>query len=71
MLSFEITAEEQSKITKWLKEHNKICKFAKPENCGAIGGRLTYCFTGTSLGQIGRIQCACKEEFCFTDFDDW
>ncbi len=69
--SFHITTEQSSKISDWLAEHDKHCTFADPEKCEAIGGRLTYCFTGTSLGGIGKVLCACGKKFVFTDMSDW
>jgi len=68
---FMISKEEYLEVSEWLVNHDKSCKFADPHKCGAIGGRLTYCFTGTSLGEIGKVLCACGEEFVFTDCSDW
>ena len=68
---FEITTEENKQISDWLKEHNKTCEFTNPENQGAIGGRLTYCFTPTGLGLVTKVKCACGGEKNVTNYDDW
>ena len=63
--SFEITAEQSQKISEWYKELPKA-------NYGAIGGRITYCFTATGLGIILVVKDAVtKQELNVTDFDNW
>ncbi len=76
MFEFELDNNQQTALFAWLEEHNKTCKFfddgtkVSPPG-GAIGGRLTYCFTDTSLGQIAIVKCACGAEINLTDFDSW
>jgi len=38
---------------------------------GAIGGRLTWCFTTTGLGTIVIVKCACGESKDLTLYDEW
>lgn len=66
-MKFEIEKEEE--VLKWLSNHE--CQFCHAENVGAIGGRLTYCFTPTGLGVICKIKCECGEEFDATDYESW
>ncbi len=59
--------DERKKFEDWDRDHK--CKLK--EDSGAIGGRLTYCFTPTGLGTITVIKCVCGEEINVTDFDSW
>ena len=43
---FTIDNDQQIKLSKWMADKNL------DEYTGAIGGRFTYCFTNTSLGEI-------------------
>jgi len=62
MISFEINEEEYKKCKKWLEEHDKTCPHKDPLKQGALGGKLTYKFTPTSMGVIIKVKCACGEE---------
>ena len=66
---FEIDKTERATFFRWIDEHDKTCKFADPMKGGAIGGRLTYSFTPTSLGTITTVKCACGEKCDLTDYD--
>jgi hypothetical protein len=68
---FRLDTEELKKLAAWREEHDKTCKYAHPSKQGAIGGRLTYCFTPTSLGSVTKVKCACGEEVDLTDYDAW
>jgi hypothetical protein len=68
---FVIDEAQMGKAKAWLEEHNKTCKFANPKKTGAIGGRLSYRFTDTTMGRCTSIECACKESESLTDFNDW
>jgi hypothetical protein len=68
---FQLDKDEQKLFNEWLEEHDKTCPFKRPENQGAIGGRLTYCFTPTSLGVATSVKCACGEEVNVTDYGSW
>lgn len=63
-------------MNEWLVGHNKSCKYhddgSQVSNpIGAIGGRLTYCFTPTGLGMITEVKCACGEEINVTEYEGW
>ena len=73
---FTISPGEQSQLDEWLVEHNKTCEYyddgTQASNpCGAIGGRLSYCFTPTGLGLITVVKCMCGEELNTTEFEAW
>jgi len=71
MILFELSEQEQQDFDEWKVEHNKTCKFADPMSQGAIGGRLSFQFTPTSLGMITKVKCACGEEIDLTDVSNW
>ena len=62
--------EECKKFNVWDKEHIKTCKIYNGGS-GAIGGRMTYCFTPTSLGTVVKVKCACGEEVDVTAYEMW
>jgi len=66
---FELTKEKRQKFNDWLNQHNKYCQLK--DNDGAIGGRLTYCFTPTNLGIIITVKCGCGAECDLTNVEDW
>ena len=66
--TFEIPDEEVKEFGKWKKEHDKVCL---SKDVGAIGGRFTYSFTSTGLGDIIKIKCACGEELDLTHSERW
>ena len=68
---FQLSDQELKEEKKWLEEHNKECRFADSMNQGAIGGRLSYIFTPTSLGVLTKVRCACGEEIDVTDVSNW
>lgn len=70
-MEFTLTEEQSKKAADWKEKHDKTCIFADPNKQGAIGGRITYCFTGTSLGIIAKIKCGCGEELDLTDYEEW
>lgn len=57
---FPISEEEQEKIKKWQKEHDRKVH-------GAIGGDYTYEFIPTSVGTFGSVKCTCGAEFEFQE----
>lgn len=57
--------EQREKLDSWDKNHN--CEFKGYS--GAIGGRLTYCFTPTSLGTIVVVECECEDKIDLTDYN--
>lgn len=69
MTQFVIHGNESDNMFNWIEEHDKTCPFADPMNQGAIGGRFTYSFTPTSLGQVTKIKCACGEVKDVSEYD--
>lgn len=65
---FGITNEEWEAIHKWQHEHVKEVHSGISYS-GAIGGRWTYIFTPTSLGDIGTVKCSCGAEFTFRELE--
>jgi len=64
---FTLDKNKLEQIDAWNKNHNCNMK----ENIGTIGGRLTYSFTPTGLGEIVTVKCACGEELDLTNSEDW
>jgi len=65
-LSFVVTEEELEEIKKWMDNHIKE-KHGGDHYAGAIGGRYSYRFVPTSIGEIGEVVCSCGETFCFRE----
>ena len=64
-MKFELSSEELKKIDDWVK------KLPKSE-VGAIGGRLEYSFTPTSLGVVVKVKdCITKTELDLTEYESW
>lgn len=63
---FEFTQEQHEKISAWDGSHD-----CEVKEVGAIGGKMTYCFTPTSLGMVGKVLCACGKELDVTDYGSW
>lgn len=66
-MTFSLDASLHSDLTKWLNVHDLTCRYAGKE--GAIGGKLTFCFTPMSLGTVIKVSCACGAEHDLTDYD--
>ena len=64
---FALDEDMDEEFAFWDKNHK--CKLK--EECGAIGGRLTFSFTPTGLGTITKVKCACGEEVDFSDYEEW
>lgn len=58
--------ENNKKYEEWRKIHK--CQFINPNSVCAIGGRLTFSFTPTSLGCISKVKCVCGEEIDTTNY---
>ena len=67
-MAFVITPEEQELINEWKEKHVKE-KHNGDHYAGAIGGRYSYRFVPTSIGDIGEIMCCCGEKFCFRELE--
>ena len=68
----KLSGEQVKKLDAW--DNNHACKFEKKHGmkyAGAIGGRLTYSFTPTSLGCIVKVKCACGSEIDLTEYEEW
>lgn len=65
-LVFEVTPEEREQIEEWKEQHIKE-KHKGNNYSGAFGGRYTYEFIPTSIGDIGTIKCGCGAEFTFKE----
>ena len=77
---FLVTEEERESFRIWNEEHLAKYHASKEPYCGAVGGRVTFAFTPTSLGtmvgaecgyclsrKVDRLDCTC----CLTDFSYW
>lgn len=77
-VSFVVTEEELEQINAWQDEHNKQYH-GGDSYAGAIGGRFSYKFIPTSIGDIGYVCCdSCKKnkkvkkkdkKFCFRELE--
>ncbi|OGY62855.1 MAG: hypothetical protein A2745_01335 [Candidatus Harrisonbacteria bacterium RIFCSPHIGHO2_01_FULL_44_13] len=65
---FVIRIEEVKKLSEWKETHR--CRY-RGKTGGAIGGKITYCFTPTTIGTIIRVECACGKDIDLTDYDGW
>lgn len=65
-LNFEISKEEYVKFVEWDNKHE--CP-NKNSYAGAIGGRLSFKFTHTTIGTIKKVICnRCEHQEDITDF---
>jgi len=66
-------AKERAAVDAWMKEHDKkhISPGKTHRYAGAIGGAYTWETTGTSLGQVTVVRCACGEAIDVSDYDGW
>lgn len=67
-MAFVISPEEQELISEWKENHVKE-KHNGSHYAGAIGGRYSYRFVPTSIGDIGEIICSCGEKYCFRELE--
>jgi len=65
-MKFELEPEQAKKISDWAYNHNCPITYE-----GASGGKITYQFTPTSLGQVEKGVCSCGAECDVTDYDEW
>ena len=68
VFDFCVSKEEEIAIEEWKRNHINE-KHNGDSYCGTIGGRFTYEFTPTSLGDIGSIKCSCGDEFIFREIE--
>ena len=65
-IMFGLTPRQLLKANKFVSAHSCDLPYA-----GAVGGKITYSFTNTSLGQIILISCACGADVDLSDYDIW
>ena len=64
-MKFSLDEEQLEKLNKWILGLPKAYE-------GAIGGRLTYSFTNTSLGTVTTVtDCISGETIDLSDYDMW
>ena len=66
MREFILDDKIVKRIVKWLLNHE--CTI---DDEGAIGGKITYTFTPTGLGDIVKCKCACGKEIDVTEYEKW
>ncbi|NQU32905.1 MAG: hypothetical protein HQ521_06690 [Bacteroidetes bacterium] len=54
------------KLKRWEDNHN--CCIT---DMGAIGGKLSYKFTPTSIGTVKIVKCACSKEIDLSNYTNW
>jgi len=69
MKVFKLNKEQVEILDKWLKRHDKTCKFKGKEITKR--GRLTFRFTPTNLGTIAAVHCLCGKRVDLTDTNNW
>lgn len=57
---FTIDSRHAENAQKWIAQHP--CRIRKSKKTGAIGGKTSYVFTNTSIGQLQTVCCACGED---------
>lgn len=65
-MNFKLNQTQTNKIALWESTHRCSVK-----NEGAIGGKVTFSFTPTSLGVIEKVKCACTAQLDVTDYESW
>lgn len=65
-LNFMINDDEMDILNNWIAEHDETCKIRDTRT--AIGGRLTYSVTPTSIGDMWSVKCACGCEVFLSRF---
>ena len=68
MLEFVMSEKEVADFDKWRKSHRCEIDEMSP---AAIGGRWTFMFTPTGLGNVTVVKCACGAELEVTDVSMW
>lgn len=65
--NFTLSSKQKEKYDEWIKAHE--CPFRKDgfRYVGAIGGADTFYITGTGLGYIVSVDCACGAELDLTE----
>lgn len=66
MITFTLSAPCHQRIEEWENDHNCPISYE-----GAIGGKITYCFTPTSIGTATKALCACGSKIDVTFYEEW
>jgi len=66
-MTFQPTGVEAERIETWRTTHEARCV----RHRAAIGGKLTFEFTPTSLGTVIKVRCACGESTDATEYEAW
>ncbi len=64
---FRLTWKELEIAKRFTERHRQRHKKQQT----AIGGRFSYSFTPTGLGEIAAVHCACGKKKTLTDFSEW
>lgn len=67
MITFTISALEESRIKEWQTEHNLKCKLRKRNKPASY----SYIFIPTGIGNVIEVKCACGKSIDVTDVDNW
>ena len=68
-MKFKLTKYELKESKKWIKKHSKDHVI---QDTAAIGGRWSYIFTPTSIGDFVSIKCnACNESKQISDLSSF
>lgn len=67
--SFIVDEKQLEKFRAWDKAH--VAEKHTSKRDGSIGGRITWSFTGTSLGQVTKVTCACGEMLDLSYYEEW
>lgn len=69
-----VSRQQREAAREWMKKHDaerhipagKTFRYAS-----AISGAYTWCVTGTSIGQVITVECACGEKLDVSDYDNF
>lgn len=73
-MMFYVTPHQVEKFSEWDSEHVAAKHPPGPDGLryeGAIGGRVTWMFTRTSLGIVTKVKCACGATLDLTEYESW
>jgi len=72
-IHFFLDERQAKKYHSWKEKHDTYCPLTNGRD-GAIGGRTTFTFTPTGLGEVVTARCGCKEGEYKVDLsfsEDW
>lgn len=62
MATFKLDPDESKRFKEWNKQHLRDYHNGKEPHGGAIGGRVSFVITGTSIGELVSARCsACRD----------